>query len=233
MLSPTCDLALTSLTQTCRYRKEHFKAALKLPDCAPVIMSSTHTKLDAAATERKARLARLAALKRKQPSTEAEHEVSRDEQADESSVDVTSQLLSGRNYDPTTKGPRLGFEHAPTEGQITLEELASGIAISTTEAAKDDEDGEKPIDLFKLQPKKPNWDLKRDLDEKLKILNVRTENAIARLVRERIQNAQKAAKERTETDGELEGAGIGLEGEALLEAVHLREREKADEEDLS
>lgn len=196
-------------------------------------MASTHTTLDAAATERKARLARLAALKRKQPSTEAEQEVSRDEQPAESSLDVTSQFLSGRNYDPATKGPKLGFEHTPTEGQSTLEEQAEKIATSTAEAAKEDEYGEKPIDLFKLQPKKPNWDLKRDLDEKLKVLNVRTENAIARLVRERIQNAQKAAKDKAKTDGELEGAGIGLEGEALLEAVHLREREKADEEDLS
>ena len=196
-------------------------------------MASTHTTLDAAATERKARLARLAALKRKQPSTEVEHEVSIDKKQDESSLDVASQLLSGRNYDPATKGPKLGFEHNPVEGQSTLEEQAEKIAISTAEAAKEDEDGEKPIDLFKLQPKKPNWDLKRDLDEKLKILNVRTENAIARLVRERIQNAQKAAKEKAKSDGETEGAGIGLEGEALLEAVHLREREKADEEDLS
>lgn len=196
-------------------------------------MASSHTTLDAAATERKARLARLAALKRKQPSTEAEHEVSRDEKPEDSSLDVTSQFLSGRNYDPATKGPKLGFEHNPVEGQSTLEEQAEKIAISTAEAAKKDEDGEKPIDLFKLQPKKPNWDLKRDLDEKLKILNVRTENAIACLVRERIQNAQKAAKEKGKTDGETEGAGIGIEGEALLEAVHLREREKADEEDLS
>ncbi|KAL1956960.1 hypothetical protein VTO42DRAFT_6449 [Malbranchea cinnamomea] len=192
-------------------------------------MASTHTTLDAAATERKARLARLAALKRKQPSTQAEQEVS--EQPNESSVDITSQYLSGRNYDLVTRGPKLGFEHTPTEGQTTLEEQASKIAQATAEAAKEEEDGEKPIDLFKLQPKKPNWDLKRDLDEKMKILNVRTQNAIARLVRDRIQNAQKAANEKAKTDGEQDGERIGMEGETLLEAVHLRERERADEEE--
>ncbi|EER28129.1 coiled-coil domain-containing protein, putative [Coccidioides posadasii C735 delta SOWgp] len=202
-------------------------------------MASTHANLDAASVDRKTRLARLAALKRKQPESDAKESGPKEEEhSEDKSVSITSRYLSGRNYDPETRGPKLGFENAPTEGQVTLEEQAAKIAISTAEAAKEDEEVDKPIDLFKLQPKKPNWDLKRDLDAKLKILNVRTENAIARLVRERIQNAQRNAKQKTKA-GDMDGEEIGIEGEALLEGMHAREREEEKErreraeEDLS
>ncbi|KAK2806009.1 hypothetical protein FQN50_006024 [Emmonsiellopsis sp. PD_5] len=196
-------------------------------------MASTHTTLDAASTDRKARLAKLASLKRKQPEPESsEQHGSHQPSAKESSADTTSKYLSGRNYDPETRGPKLGFEHAPIDGETTLEEQASKIAISTAQAAKEDEEADRPIDLFKLQPKKPNWDLKRDLDEKMKVVNVRTENAIARLVRERIQNAQKAAKEKKPDGGvaDEDGEGVGMEGEMLVEGVHSREREEAEDE---
>ncbi|EEP80928.1 conserved hypothetical protein [Uncinocarpus reesii 1704] len=190
-------------------------------------MASTHSTLDAAAVDRKTRLAKLAALKRKQPEPDGK-EPHLDE-PDGKSADVSSKYLSGRNYDPETRGPKLGFENTPIEGQTTLEEKAAKISLSTAETAQKDEEADKPIDLFKLQPKKPNWDLKRDLDAKLKILNVRTENAIARLVRERIQNAQKAAKEKTK-GADVDGEEIGIEGEALVEGMHIREREEEEEE---
>lgn len=194
-------------------------------------MATTHTSLDAAATERKARLAKLASLKRKQPEPEPLAEArAGDEEPGDAAPDVTTAYLSGRNYDPETRGPKLGFEAAPTEGQITLESQAAEITKATAEQAKKDEEADQPIDLFKLQPKKPNWDLKRDLDEKMKILNVRTENAIARLVRQRIENGQRAAREKgTKSNGEDQGEQVGIEGEMLVEGIHVREREEEEE----
>ena len=129
-------------------------------------MSSNNASLEAAATERKARLAKLAALKRKQPEpeplTEAFAEKEQDELREASGDNITKTLLSGRNYDAETRGPKLGFEQAPIEGQITLEQQASEIARIAAEQTKREEEeaAEQPIDLFKLQPKKPNWDLK-------------------------------------------------------------------------
>ncbi|OJD16300.1 hypothetical protein AJ78_03512 [Emergomyces pasteurianus Ep9510] len=200
-------------------------------------MSSSHSTLDAAATDRKARLAKLASLKRKQPEPDStEQDGSKQESSKEGPLaDVSARYLSGRNYDPETRGPKLGFEHAPIEGATTLEEQASKIAISTEQAAKEDEEADKPIDLFKLQPKKPNWDLKRDLEEKMKIINVRTANAMARLVRERIQNAQKEAKKNKkmdigDTDADGDGQEVGIDGGALVVGIHLRERDEAEEE---
>lgn len=194
-------------------------------------MASTHASLDAAATDRKARLAKLASLKRKQPSTDpSDEQSSLNGNVDEISSDVAATYISGRNYDPEARGPKLGFEQAPTDGQITLEAQAAEIAQAAAEAAKEDEEAERPIDLFKLQPKKPNWDLKRDLNEKMKILDVRTENAIARLVRQRIENAQKVAKDKGLTGKESEGEEFGIEGGTLVEGVHVREREEAEDE---
>ena len=207
-------------------------------------MSATHTSLDAAAIDRKTRLAKLAGIKRKQPDSDVTATASslqadiEDEQRKEqkSASTSTGQYLSGRNYDITTNNAKLGFENAPVSGEVeTLEEQAERIASATAEqAAKDELEAEKGIDLFKLQPKKPNWDLKRDLYEKMKTLNVRTQNAIARLVRERIESAKKQAMDTNQSetskgrDGE-QGEEVGMEGNTLVKGVHLREREEERE----
>ena len=206
-------------------------------------MTSVHASLDAAATERKLRLAKLKSLKRKQPDSYTEIEAPSVASTHRSSAfepsststqtltassnppSVTTTYLSGRNYDPTTRGPKLGFEVAPTEDQETLEYRAAQIAEETHVLAEREEQEGKPIDLFKLQPKKPNWDLKRDMERKMERLNTRTDNAIARLVRERIESAKRKAEDEV-------GAGeeMGMKGEELVEGVHVREREEEDEE---
>ncbi|GKZ18909.1 hypothetical protein AbraIFM66951_001867 [Aspergillus brasiliensis] len=193
-------------------------------------MSSNHASLDAAANERKARLAKLAALKRKQPEPEPLTEAgAADEQLEDAAPDVTKQYLSGRNYDAEMRGPKLGFDTAPSDGQATVEAQAAEIARATAEQAKKDEEGDQPIDLFKLQPKKPNWDLKRDLDEKMNVLNVRTQNAIAKLVRQRIEEAQRAAQAKgTSANGGEQGEEVGIEGDMLVQGIHVREREEEE-----
>ncbi|KAI9849254.1 MAG: hypothetical protein M1837_004713 [Sclerophora amabilis] len=182
---------------------------------------STHASLEAQANERKARLAQLKSLKRKQDNSE---------DAVQAPEDVTSRYLSGRNYDTSIRGPKSGFDSAPTDGQVTLEHQAASIALDTASQQVEDEKADRPIDLFKLQPRKPNWDLKRDLERKMEILNVRTENAIARLVKQRIQEQQAKAKLENGGKGEtVDGVRLGMEGASLVEGVHQRERE--DEED--
>lgn len=188
--------------------------------------------LASAAEDRKARLAALKSLKRKQPSTDEPSDElpppkSPKHDQEDSTPPTTTTYLSGRNYDPETRGPKFGFESNPAENQETLEKKAAALAEETRIQAEKDAAEDKPLDLFKLQPKKPNWDLKRDLDRKLDILNVRTENAIARLVRERI-NAQQAAKKPVE-NGHGEKLEVGMEGAMFVEAT--REREREDEED--
>jgi coiled-coil domain-containing protein 12 len=200
-------------------------------------MASTHATLDAASSERKARLAKLASLKRKQPGSDITIDTTSapDTPSDHAAPSKTDVYLSGRNYDPQTRGPRLGFENVPSSNTTTLEQQAERITLNTAEqAAKDEVEAEKGIDLFKLQPKKPNWDLKRDLAEKMKILDVRTQNAIARLVRERIEKSKKEAlqegKGKQNGGAEDQGEEVGLDGSTLVQGVHLREHEEQEDE---
>lgn len=204
-------------------------------------MASTQA-LSAAAQDRKARLAQLKSLKRKQPDTqEDQHDNSesapkspRTEAADATAdSNGVSKYVSGRNYDAETRGAKLGFESAPSEGKETMEKKAAELAAETKRQAEEEEKADKPLDLFKLQPKKPNWDLKRDLDRKLEVLGVRTDNAIARLVRERISGQQKAAQARVNGSANGGGGGdaeaAGIEGTTLVEATNVREREAEED----
>lgn len=211
-------------------------------------MSAPHTTLSAASDDRKARLAKLKSLKRKQPedeivapesnrqkspvpATEA-LETTEEGKTLDKELDIARIHLSGRNYDPETKGPKFGFEAPPSLGpdEQTLEEQAAELEAEVREKAAEEAKDDKGIDLFRLQPKKPNWDLKRELNKKLEVLNVRTDNAIAKLVRERLQakklEAQKAGS--SATDGEAVAAT--MEGGELEEIVRLREKEEEEQE---
>ncbi|KAI4719006.1 hypothetical protein E4T48_04765 [Aureobasidium sp. EXF-10727] len=183
--------------------------------------------LSSAAEDRKARLAALKSLKRKQPdqSTETDDNIQTDQ---DFTQDVSSIILSGRNYDAATRAPKLGFENDPSAQENTLERKAQELAEATKLQAAQEEQQDKPLDLFKLQPKKPNWDLKRDLDRKLDILNVRTDNAIAKLVRQRIAATQAEKRKATGVTNN-DGEAVGMEGAELLEATNLREKEDEDE----
>ncbi|OSS51983.1 hypothetical protein B5807_03646 [Epicoccum nigrum] len=202
---------------------------------------SSHEHLSAASNDRKARLAQLKSLKRKQAPSDDTHDTSTSDSTaltttkEEDAPSVVTTYLSGRNFDPATRNVKLGFDNTPVvDPTNTLEYKAQQLALQT-KAEQEKEKGDAPLDLFKLQPKKPNWDLKRDLNEKMRTggLERETENAIARLVRERVE-AQK--NEKLKIAGNGEGEEVGMEGGELVEAMNQREAEeererRRDEED--
>ncbi|RVD80277.1 uncharacterized protein DFL_008178 [Arthrobotrys flagrans] len=168
------------------------------------------TALESQALARKDRLAKLRSLKRKQE----EHDAIGSEAAQETEAgEVSTIVLSGRNYDVQTKAPRLGFDTAPSDNQETLESRAENIAAEARIALKDEEEAGLAIDLLSLQPKKPNWDLKRDVDQKLSRLDLMTNNAIARILHNSILQAK---------------AGAAHNDENLAELVRQREDEEAN-----
>lgn len=62
------------------------------------------------------------------------------------------------------------------------------------------------VDLLSLAPRKPDWDLKRDVEKKLKRLEKRTARAIAELTRERLLS-QTSLAEIVATTSKLNEAG--------------------------
>ncbi|KAI9256929.1 mRNA splicing factor [Sporodiniella umbellata] len=58
----------------------------------------------------------------------------------------------------------------------------------TKEALAEHAEKEKEeVDLFNLAPKKPNWDLKRDVEKKLTKLDKKTQKAIYEIIRLRLE----------------------------------------------
>lgn len=47
------------------------------------------------------------------------------------------------------------------------------------------------MDITNLAPRKPDWDLKRDVAKKLEKLERRTQRAIAELIRDRLKQRQQ------------------------------------------
>jgi coiled-coil domain-containing protein 12 len=133
--------------------------------------------------------------------------------------------LSGRNYDATTRTTKLGFTESPLsklpEDFETVEEVAINLAIEAIHAAEKQSKDAAEVDLFSLQPKRPNWDLKRDVEKKLERLKPKTDAAIARLLRQRLTQEKKA-------DGK-DGAGDNHTEGDLAKMVEMREREEREE----
>ncbi|KAH8155879.1 uncharacterized protein LAJ45_00891 [Morchella importuna] len=193
---------------------------------------SSIASLDAAAAARKERLAKLNSLKRKQTaSTDTDTEIpdapaleALSKSSSPSGEKATSHLLSGRNYDIESRAPKMGFAQAPTEGVDTLEDLAEAIVTKTKEQQLADEKNDKAIDLFSLQPKKPNWDLKRDVDKKLEKLDMKTDVAIAKIIRARIEEAKKKVENKEHGD-EMDGVEGNL-GAMVMEREREAEKER-------
>lgn len=84
-----------------------------------------------------------------------------------------------RSYDPTT-GQARKHDKATDEAE-TVEQATAGLI---QQAIREDEQRRKEeLDLFNIQPKKPNWDLKRDLEKRLEKVRPKTEAAINTLIR--------------------------------------------------
>ncbi|KAH9454130.1 hypothetical protein Pst134EB_014228 [Puccinia striiformis f. sp. tritici] len=88
-----------------------------------------------------------------------------------------------RNYDPIIQGPK---RHDPVEhSKETVEETVKDLMEQVKQ--NDEVIRSSELDLTKIQPKKPNWDLKRDLTKKLSKLEPITQAAFATLIRKRMQ----------------------------------------------
>ncbi|KAL9868168.1 LOW QUALITY PROTEIN: coiled-coil domain-containing protein 12, partial [Geothlypis trichas] len=88
-----------------------------------------------------------------------------------------------RNYDPEDE-------------ELKKRKLPPAKPASVEDTVKEQLEAAKPepiideVDLANLAPRKPDWDLKRDVSKKLEKLEKRTQRAIAELIRERLKGQE-------------------------------------------
>ncbi|KAF9124575.1 hypothetical protein BGX30_000869 [Mortierella sp. GBA39] len=104
-----------------------------------------------------------------------------------------SVSMSFRNYTPVNESLKDQDSKITTVADIgdTVEKKMEGVVEKVIQ--EEDEKRAKDVDIFTLAPKKPNWDLKRDIEPKLLKLEKKTRAAVIELIRkERPQDLSMA-----------------------------------------
>ncbi|XP_037986012.1 coiled-coil domain-containing protein 12 [Motacilla alba alba] len=102
---------------------------------------------------------------------------------DEEEEPVKHREIKLRNYDPEDE-------------ELKKRKLPPAKPASVEDTVKEQLEAAKPepiideVDLANLAPRKPDWDLKRDVSKKLEKLEKRTQRAIAELIRERLKGQE-------------------------------------------
>merc|ERR1712059_50251 len=92
-----------------------------------------------------------------------------------------SKMIKFRNY-------------TPKDDELKVKKLEKIAPSDTSDHVQEHLEKAKPeaiadeVDLTTLAPRKPDWDLKRDVAKKLDKLEKRTQKAIVELIRERLEN---------------------------------------------
>ncbi|KAI8051056.1 mRNA splicing factor [Gilbertella persicaria] len=130
--------------------------------------------------EAQKRKERLAALRKRKLGDESNR-----------STSDAEKTLKFRSYTPHDEQLLQHVEIAtPDTIGNTVEEETKHLTKETLAQAQEKQKEE--VDLFNLAPKKPNWDLKRDVEKKLEKLDRRTQRAIYEIIRIRLEGDKHA-----------------------------------------
>jgi coiled-coil domain-containing protein 12 len=171
--------------------------------------------LDEQARKRRERLAMLQATKRKHSALEESNTAQND--SDDGDALPSAKLQVTRNYDMETKMPKLGFLQASevTSAQDTVENRSKALLAEVVTAQQQEEESQDaPLDLTQLQPKKPDWDLKRDLEARMEPLRRKQQQVVDGLVRDRIRAAKDEGKK------SIDGLAMLRQSERLEAEAH-------------
>ncbi|XP_034340016.1 coiled-coil domain-containing protein 12 isoform X2 [Arvicanthis niloticus] len=86
--------------------------------------------------------------------------------------------------------------YVPEDEDLKRWRVPQAKPVAVEEKVKEQLEAAKPepvieeVDLANLAPRKPDWDLKRDVAKKLEKLEKRTQRAIAELIRERLKGQE-------------------------------------------
>ncbi|XP_066994857.2 coiled-coil domain-containing protein 12 [Anabrus simplex] len=148
--------------------------------CLKMVVMSTEENVGSLESEALKRKERLKALKRKHDEGGKEVGGPTESAQNERSL-PKPKFRSYRPQDDTLKEnvlPEAAPGDVETEVKDQLEAASSRVVI-------------EDLDITNLAPRKPDWDLKRDVAKKLERLERRTQKAIAELIRERLKKGQQ------------------------------------------
>ncbi|KZT09722.1 mRNA splicing factor [Laetiporus sulphureus 93-53] len=151
-----------------------------------------------------ARKARLIALRKRKAG----------EAVDEEDVS-TEPVIKHRTFDPETRTLKKHTHEDDIVMEDTVEKQVEGLA--ETIIKEDAERRAQDLDLFNIAPKRPNWDLKREMEKKLAKLERKTQEAVHTLIRQRLA-AQSGQSE-------------DIVGAMRAEEADRRENDASDDED--
>jgi coiled-coil domain-containing protein 12 len=157
---------------------------------------------------RKARLAALTSragrTKTAEPENDTAEETTQDASAEAQGGKETKKALYFRNYAPNDNSLQQDEDEssAPASKRPRTDENSKSALQEALDKAKQDiSSTTKNNDMTTLAPKKINWDLKRDISDKLAKLERRTQKAIVELLKERLE---KEASFQTNSDSDLD-----------------------------
>ncbi|CAN9514281.1 unnamed protein product [Ophioblennius macclurei] len=87
--------------------------------------------------------------------------------------------------------------YTPEDEELKERQVPKAKPASVEDKVKDQLEAANPepiieeVDLVNLAPRKPDWDLKRDVAKKLEKLKRRTQRAIAELIRDRLRGSEE------------------------------------------
>ncbi|KAF9447668.1 mRNA splicing factor [Macrolepiota fuliginosa MF-IS2] len=131
----------------------------------------------------------------------------------EATDDAAEPIFKTRNFDPESRTIKKHARDDDIEMEDTVEKNVAGLAEKIVQEDKVRQAQE--LDVFNIAPKRPNWDLKREMEKKLAKLERRTQEAIHTLIRQRLA-AQKGQSD------DIVGA---------MKAQEQQQQELSDEED--
>ncbi|XP_037073568.1 coiled-coil domain-containing protein 12-like [Pollicipes pollicipes] len=143
------------------------------------MMGTSEDKVGSLEDEAKKRREKLAVLKRRRQ----ERAATNDDEPDYKKDALPKPVF--RSYKPIDE--KLKESELPEAEPGNVDALLGAVETSDAAAARPEE-----VDVAQLAPRKPDWDLKRDLAPRLERLERRTQRAIAELIRQRLEREQGA-----------------------------------------
>ncbi|XP_068179305.1 coiled-coil domain-containing protein 12 [Antennarius striatus] len=101
--------------------------------------------------------------------------------------------------------------YTPGDEELKQRQVPKAKPASVEDKVKDQLEAANPepiieeVDLANLAPRKPDWDLKRDVAKKLEKLERRTQRAIAELIRDRLRGNEEELADAVSSVGAGEG----------------------------